>query len=58
LREVVADRVQRLPRASAELLQWAAVLGGHCEVEVLAALTRTNSPAEPSISAFPSPDAN
>jgi DNA-binding SARP family transcriptional activator len=43
LREIVADRVERLPRASVELVQWAAALGGHCEVEVLAALTRSSS---------------
>lgn len=42
LRDVVNERVERLPRACAELVQWAAVLGGHCETEVLAALTRAS----------------
>lgn len=43
LRAIVADRVERLPRPSAELVQWAAVLGGHWEVGVLAELARTSS---------------
>ncbi len=35
LRELVAERVERLPRSAQELLQWAAALGGHGDVEVL-----------------------
>jgi DNA-binding SARP family transcriptional activator/tetratricopeptide (TPR) repeat protein len=35
LRELVAERLERLPRPEQELLGWAATLGGHFEVEVL-----------------------
>lgn len=35
LRELVAERVERLPRPAQELMQWAAALGGQFDVEVL-----------------------
>lgn len=43
LRELVAERAERLPRAAQELLQWAATLGGHFEAEALRDLSGLGS---------------
>lgn len=43
LRELVAERVERLPRPAQELMHWAATLGGHFEVEVLRDVSGANA---------------
>lgn len=39
LREIVTDRLERLPRPALEAVQWAAALGSHFAVDVLGELT-------------------